>query len=235
MSLNSRVAYDASPTVTDAIETRRSLRAFLPRVVADQLLRKMLSSAARAPSGTNMQPWQVYVVKNQSRQQLCDAVCDAFDNESELHQGEQPYYPAKWFEPYLSRRRKVGWDLYNLLGIVKGDRDRMQAQHRRNFEFFDAPIGMIFTLHRDLATGSWLDYGMYLQNIMLLAREAGLHTCPQAAWADYHQVIRSILPISADETVVCGMAMGYADPQAVENTLLTERAEISQTVRFFGQ
>ncbi len=128
-----------------------------------------------------MQPWQVYVLTGEIRQRVCDAVCHAFDHTPEKHDSEKRYYPKKWFEPFISRRRKVGWDLYGLLGIEKGDKEKMKKQHRRNFQFFDAPVGLIFTIHRDLETGSWLDYGMFLQNIMLLAREAGLHTCPQAA------------------------------------------------------
>ncbi|MEM7292787.1 MAG: nitroreductase, partial [Pseudomonadota bacterium] len=148
-------------------------------------------------------------------------------------QGEERYYPEKWFEPYISRRRKVGWDLYGLLGIEKGARDKMHAQHRRNFIYFDAPVGLIFTIDRKLAVGSWLDYGMFLQNIMLLAREAGLHTCPQAAWSDFLKPIRSILPLGEEEIVVCGMAIGYADPDAIENSLVTERADTADFAHFF--
>jgi nitroreductase len=179
-----------------------------------------------------MQPWKAYVLTGESQQRLCSSVCLAFDEQSKEYSGEVQYYPNRWFEPYLSRRRQVGWALYALLGIEKGDRARMHAQHRRNFQFFDAPVGIMFTIHRDLATGSWLDYGMYLQNIMLLAREQGLHTCPQAAWADYHAVIRKELPIGDDEVVVCGMALGYADKDAIENSLVTERAPIEQSALF---
>ncbi len=179
-----------------------------------------------------MQPWRVYVTTGNSRQALSDAVCEAFDSQKGQYDSEKRYYPENWFEPYISRRRKVGWDLYGLLKIEKGDRQKTHEQHRRNFLFFGAPAGMIFTIHRQLATGSWLDYGMFLQNIMLLAREAGLHTCPQAAWADYHKVIRSVLPDSDDEIVVCGMAIGYADPGATVNTLVTERVGAKQFTLF---
>ena len=226
------VSYVASESVSDAVATRRSLRSFLPRIVSQEVVKTILEKAARAPSGTNMQPWKTYVLTGKTHQQLSTTVCSAFDEQSREYHGEVPYYPGKWFEPFLSRRRQVGWALYALLGIEKGDRSRMHAQHRRNFLFFDAPVGMIFTIHRDLATGSWLDYGMYLQNIMLLAREQGLHTCPQAAWADYHAVIRQVLPLDDDEIVVCGMALGYADPQAIENSLVTERAPVEQIVVF---
>ncbi|MEM7207422.1 MAG: nitroreductase [Pseudomonadota bacterium] len=227
------INYHESKSVSDAVTTRRSLRAFLSTPVDSQIINEILEKAARAPSGTNMQPWQVYVVTGSQKQTLCDSVCDAFDTEKDQHEGEVRYYPEKWFEPFISRRRKVGWDLYGLLGINKGERDKMHTQHRRNFRFFDAPVGMIFTIHRHLATGSWLDYGMFLQNIMLLAREVGLHTCPQAAWSDFHRPIRSVLPLADDEIVVCGMAVGYADESAIENSLVTERAQVSDFVRFF--
>ncbi len=123
----------------------------------------------------------------------------------------------------MARRRKIGWDLYGLLGIEKGNKDKMHAQHRRNFMFFDAPVGMMFTIDRALQIGSWLDYGMFLQNIMVAARGLGLHTCPQAAFANYHGIIREQLGIPGDEVVICGMSMGTADADAIENTLVSER------------
>lgn len=230
---NPHINYDASPTVSEAINTRRSLRAFLPEPVSAERLKSMLSCAARAPSGTNIQPWQTYVLTGKTRRELCDAVCAEFDSPSEEHGWQSEYYPSSWFEPYLQRRRDVGWQLYGLLGIAKGDRAATHAQHRRNFQFFDAPVGLIFTIHKDLATGSWLDYGMFMQNIMLLARENALHTCPQAAWCEYHKVIRRILSINEDEIIVSGMAVGKADPAAIENTLVTDRASIEDSVRFF--
>ncbi|MCL4152996.1 UNVERIFIED_CONTAM: hypothetical protein GTU68_042089 [Idotea baltica] len=199
----------------------------------DGAIEQILETAARAPSGTNIQPWKVYVVTGEARNKLCAAACEAFDDPTEKHEIEVSYYPDKWFEPYLARRRKIGWDLYGLLGIGKGDRERTQAQHKRNYQFFDAPVGLIFTLHRDLATGSWMDYGMFLQNIMLLAREAGLHTCAQAAWSDYHKVVREKLQIDLSEVIVCGMALGYADESAIENQLVSQRAEISEFVQYF--
>ena len=228
------INYDASASVSDAVNTRRSLRAFLPTAVDPDTVSSILQNAARAPSGTNIQPWNVYVVTGKTRDTLCTSVCEAFDSGDKKYQCEVTYYPDKWFEPYISRRRTVGWALYGLLGIKKGDREKTHAQHRRNFRLFDAPVGLFFTLHRDLATGSWLDYGMFLQNIMLLAREAGLHTCPQAAWADYHSILREHLAISSDEVVVCGMSLGYADPDAIENTLVTERESVDSFVRFFS-
>jgi len=226
------VSYDVAESVTRAIETRRSLRAFQKTPVPEKLISQILESAARAPSGVNMQPWQVYVLTGKTRDALCTAVCEEFDNPDFKPEPEVSYYPSKWFEPYVSRRRQVGWDLYGLLDIKKGDREKTHQQHRRNYQFFDAPTGLMFTIHKDLATGSWLDYGMFLENIMLLAREAGLHSCPQAAWPDYHQAIRKVLPLSDDEVVVCGMAIGFADTSAIENTLVTERVPLDSFVSF---
>jgi len=221
-------------TVSEAINTRRSIRAFLPEPPNINAVSEILSNAARAPSGTNMQPWKVRVFTGNALTSLCSVVCAAFDAKPQGYECEEPYYPDNWFEPYKSRRRKVGLDLYGLLKIEKGDTQSMHAQHRRNFKFFDAPVGMIFTIHRDLATGSWLDYGMYLQNIMLGAREHGLHTCPQAAWADFHPQIRSHLSLPDEEVVVCGLALGYADWDAVENQLETERSPIQDHIEFIS-
>jgi len=221
-----------SETVTDAVVTRRSLRAFLPDPVSTELLRGILTTATRAPSGTNMQPWNVHLLTGDTLQKVSEAVLEDYDNNVPYDE-EQPYYPDKFFEPYLGRRRKVGWDLYNLVGIEKGDKAKMKAQHRRNFEFFGAPVGAVFTIHRDLNIGSWLDYGMYLQNVMLLAREAGLHTCPQAAFCGYHKSIRRALPLTDEEVVVCGMSIGYADFDAIENTLVTERASFKEFVSVY--
>ena len=221
-----------SGSVTDAVVTRRSLRAFLPIPVSTDLLQEILTTASRAPSGTNMQPWNVHLLTGNSLRKVSEAVLEDFDNDVPYDE-EQPYYPDKFFEPYLARRRKVGWDLYTLVGIEKGDKQKMKAQHRRNYEFFSAPAGAVFTIHRDLNIGSWLDYGMYLQNVMLLAREAGLHTCPQAAFCGYHKSIRRALPLKDEEVVVCGMTIGYADFSAVENTLETERADASEFLKLY--
>ena len=226
------VSYDASVSVTSAVKTRRSLRAFTEQAVDKSVIEQILETAARAPSGTNMQPWQTYVVTGERKERLSNAVCDAFDTDARAHTGEVRYYPEEWFEPYLSRRRKIGWDLYTLLAIERGEKEKMHNQHRRNFLFFDAPVGLMFTIHRNLATGSWVDYGMFLQNVMLLAREAGLHTCPQAAWSDFHSVVRPELELHEDEVVVCGMALGYADTDAIENTLVSERESIDSSVTF---
>jgi nitroreductase len=220
--------------VDRAIASRRSIRAYLPTPIPRETIEAILNVAARAPSGTNMQPWRGYVLVGEPRDALCAAVCAAFDAEEQGHKQEVQYYPDNFFEPYLSRRRKVGWDLYGTLGIGRGDAAKMKAQHRRNFTFFDAPVGLVFTIDRRLATGSWLDYGMYLENVMVAARARGLDTCAQAAWTHYHKVMRPVLGLAEEETVVCGMALGFADPDAPENALVTERVPAADSMSWRG-
>ena len=181
-----------------------------------------------------MQPWRGYVLAGEPKDRLITAVQAAYDAGGGGYVQEVQYYPEEFFEPYLSRRRATGWGLYGLLGIARGENAKMKAQHRRNFQFFDAPVGMIFTIDRRLATGSWLDYGMFLQNIMIAARGRGLDTCPQAAWSHYHAAIRPVLNLAQEEVVVCGMGLGYADPEAPENTLETPRAAAENFMRFAG-
>lgn len=225
-----RVAKMSAETVDRVMASRRSVRAFLPQEISDDTVDDILRVAARAPSGTNTQPWRVHVLKGATLARLVDAACAAFDAADGTHQAEYDYYPPEFFDPYLARRRKVGWDLYGLLGIAKGDAQRMKAQHRKNFEFFGAPVGLVFTIDRRLGKGSWLDYGMFLQNVMLAAEARGLATCPQAAWIDYHRIITDILGLPANEQLVCGMALGHADLSAKENTLVSEREDLSAFV-----
>jgi nitroreductase len=220
--------------VDEAIASRRSIRRFLPTPVPMETVEAVLDVATRAPSGTNMQPWQGYVLAGAPKDRLIAAVQAVFDAEEKGHLQEVQYYPDAFFEPYLSRRREVGWGLYGKLGIARGEAAKMKAQHRRNFQFFDAPVGMIFTIDRRLATGSWLDYGMFLENVMVAARGRGLDTCAQAAWSHYHRAIRPALGLADEETVVCGMALGYADPDAVENSLVTVRTPARSFMRFDG-
>jgi nitroreductase len=214
------------------IESRRSIRAFLPEPVPRATVERILATAARAPSGTNTQPWHVHVVTGAARDRLVAQVCDAFDHAADQHHYEYAYYPAEFFEPYLSRRRAVGYALYSLVGIAKGDKARMHAQHRRNFEFFDAPVGLMFTIDRRLSQGSWLDYGGFLQNVMLAARACGYDTCPQAAWVQFHRIVGAELNLPENRQLVCGMALGRADPAAPENSLVSERAALTEFVDF---
>jgi nitroreductase len=146
---------------------------------------------------------------------------------AERYKEEYDYYPEQWVSPYIDRRRENGWSLYGLLGIVKGDKDRMHQQQQRNFRFFDAPVGLMFTLDRVMGRGSMLDYGMFMQNIMLAARAQGLHTCPQAAWNAFSSVILPHIGAGDDEMLVCGMALGYADPAAEVNGFHTPRESVA--------
>jgi nitroreductase len=220
--------------VDAAIASRRAIRAFLPTPVANEDISAILEVAARAPSGTNTQPWKVYVLTGATKERLSSELLRAHnDPESgSQHAQEYNYYPVKWTSPYIERRRKVGWDLYGLLGLTRDNKSGMHAQHGRNYAFFDAPVGMIFTIDRILERGSWLDYGMFLQNIMVAARGRGLDTCPQAAFTLYHKIIAEMLQLPSNEMVVCGMALGYADPDKIENTLVTEREPVGGFVKF---
>ncbi|MCU0949906.1 MAG: nitroreductase [Burkholderiaceae bacterium] len=220
--------------VDHAITSRQSIRAFLPTPVPRSTIEEILAIAARAPSGTNTQPWKVTVLTGAARQRLVDAIVAAYDDPAQRtqHREEYAYYPTQWVDPYLARRRKIGWDLYGLLGISRDDKARMHAQHGRNYAFFDAPVGLIFTIDRVMEQGSWLDYGMFLQNIMVAARARGLDTCPQAAFTQFHRVIAQELALPDNEMVVCGMSLGYADTSKVENTLVTEREPVSGFARF---
>lgn len=220
--------------VDAAITSRRSIRAFLDKPVDRADVERILEVAARAPSGTNTQPWKVVVVTGQARRQLSDAILavNADPEQARAHTEEYAYYPREWVAPFVDRRRKVGWDLYSLLGLTRDNKAGMAAQHARNYAFFDAPVGLIFTIDRILEQGSWLDYGMFLQNIMVAARARGLDTCPQAAFTQYHRVIAQQLRLPENEMVVCGMALGWADPEKIENTLVTEREPASSFARF---
>ncbi len=223
---------DEAGIVDDAINSRKSVRAFLPDPIEEQTIRDILTVAARAPSGTNMQPWKVYVATGKKKQELTAAILNSGIRAEKAAWDEYKYYPDQFFEPYLSRRRAVGFALYGLLGIGRRETERMRAQHDRNFTFFDAPVGMIFTIDRRLNVGSWIDHGMFLQSIMIAARGRGLHTCPQAAFAPYHRQIRPVLQIAEEEIVVCGMALGYEDETKPENTLRSERAPLEEFVSF---
>ncbi len=220
--------------VDAAIVSRRSVRAFLPTPVARETIEQILAVAARAPSGTNTQPWRVYVLTGASKTGLSRKILSAYDDplERATHTEEYAYYPTEWKSPYIDRRRKVGWDLYGLLGIGKADKERMHAQHGRNYRFFDAPVGLIFTIDRILRQGSWLDFGMFLQSVMVSARGRGLDTCPQAAFMQFHRIITAHVDAPPNEQVVCGMALGHADPTAVENALVTEREPVAGFARF---
>lgn len=220
--------------IDKAITSRRSVRAFLDTPVNPEVIRDILQVASRAPSGTNTQPWRVYVLTNNAKKRLSDAIVEAFlDQErSAIYQEEFDYYPKTWIEPYISRRRKVGFDLYGILGLGKEDKEGMRSQHAQNYHFFNAPVGLIFTIDRVMGTGSLLDYGMFMQNLMISAIGHGLGTCAQAAFNQFHSIIERELNLPPNESVVCGMALGYEDKRAMINTLKTAREPIDQFVSF---
>jgi nitroreductase len=222
--------------VDEAIVSRRSIRAFLPTPVAREDIEAILDVAARAPSGTNTQPWNVTVLTGAAKAGLSEAILAAYRDPEQLrqHTEEYAYYPREWVSPFVDRRRKVGWDLYALLGLGRDNKAGMAAQHGRNYAFFDAPVGLIFTIDRVMEQGSWLDYGMFLQNIMVAARARGLDTCPQAAFTQFHRIIAEQLGLPANQMVVCGMALGWADPGKIENTLVTAREPMSAFARFMA-
>jgi nitroreductase len=227
---------DAATTraVEAAITSRRAIRAFLPTPVPRATIEEILAVASRAPSGTNTQPWHVYVLTGESKKSLSRQLVAAYDDpvERARHTEEYAYYPTEWRSPFLERRRKVGWDLYGLLGIAKTDKERMHAQHRRNYEFFGAPVGFMFTIDRVMRQGSWLDFGMFLQSVMVAARAYGLDTCPQAAFTQFHRIICEAIGAPESEQLVCGMSLGVRDPDAIENTLVTEREPVASFARF---
>src|SRR4051812_10010890 len=225
----------ASAIVDEAIRSRKSVRAFLSTPVERSIVEELLAVASRSPSGSNIQPWRVRVVAGEVKDRLTRAILDAVARDGfGPYQREWNYYPVNWREPFLGRRRKIGWGMYGLLGVGKGDREGTHQARLRNYEFFGAPVGMIFTLDEDLEIGSWLDLGIMLGAIMVAARGRGLDTCPQAAFADFHAIIRPQLGIPDHEIVICGLALGHADPDAPVNALQTERAAVAEFTTFHG-
>ncbi len=215
--------------VDAAITSRKSVRAFVPTPVPRETIEDMLRVASRAPSGTNTQPWKVYVLTGTSKSELSSKILAAYDDpeEAATHKEEYAYYPTEWRAPFIDRRRKIGWDLYGLLKIGKTDKARMHDQHGRNYSFFDAPVGLMFTIDRVMQQGSWMDYGMFLQSLMVAARARGLDTCPQAAFTQFHRIIMEHIGAPPNEMLVCGMSLGVADTAAPENALVTEREPVA--------
>ncbi|WP_137921858.1 nitroreductase [Hydrogenophaga sp. 2FB] len=230
MSQNPAMPLIDAASVDSAINSRMSTRAFLPDAVPRATIEHLLRLASRAPSGTNTQPWKVYVLQGASRDSLVEKVCAAHDavcaDPSLAEQEAYDYYPEKWVSPYIDRRRENGWSLYGLLGITKGDKDKMYAQHQRNFRLFDAPVGLMFTVDRVMGRGSLVDYGMFMQTLMIAARGHGLHTCPQAAWNNFAGIVLPHIGAGDDEMLVCGMSLGYADPNHLVNGFHTPRESV---------
>ena len=220
--------------VDTALRTRGSTRAFLDRPVPAATVGALLEQARFAPSGSNIQPWHVHIVTGAARDGICRAVRHAATHERDQHPWPYHYYPAKWREPYLARRRACGWGLYSSLGIAKGDHDGTRAQELRNFDFFGAPVGLFYFIDSDLGPGSWLDYGMFLEGVMLAAVAAGLATCPQAAWAPFHRIIRARLGAPDSQILICGMSLGYPDPDAPVNRFRPARLPVAGFATWHG-
>ena len=218
--------------VDDAITARHSVRAFLDTPVATETIKDILNVAARAPSGTNTQPWKVYVVTGQKRAEMIERVCaaqQALFQQPELAEQYQEtfaYYPETWISPFIDRRRENGWGLYGLLGIQKGEKEKMAAQQLRNYQLFDAPVALYFTVNKAMGIGSKMDISMMIQNVMIAAKARGLDTCPQAAWNHFHPIVLEVLDAPEDEELVCTVALGYADPDHIVNTFITPREPV---------
>lgn len=225
---------DLRRAVDWAIVSRRSVRAFLPRDVSNEQVADILGVARHAASGMNTQPWHVHVVRGAAKDRISAAIAEIDNDPDKSLALREPYeyYPVTWTSPFIDRRRKVGWDLYGLLEIEKGDKARMHAQHGRNYRFFDAPVGLFFTVDRVMEQGSLIDYGMFLQSVMVSARARGLDTCPQVAFTKFHRVIAEQLDIPDSQMLVCGMSLGHADMSRVENTLVTEREPVERFTTF---
>ena len=229
-----------SNLIDQVIESRSSCRAFLDRDIGRETVQDILSVASRAPSGSNIQPWQVYVLQGESLKSLIEKVTQAHDalnaDPGLIKNFPKPYeyYPTQWKSPYIDRRRENGWGLYKLLGIEREQKDKMNQQHQKNFTFFGAPVGLMFTVDTSLEKGSLIDYGMFLQNIMLTATARGLATCPQAAWVNFSTLVMPHIGASEDETLVCGMSLGWPNEQELVNTFKTSRVGVDEFVTWLS-
>ena len=222
----------AANDVEAAIVSRRAVRGFRPDPLARGTIDHLLNVAARAPSGTNMQPWRVIALAGDPLAAFTAGMVEGFPTETTG--SERPYYPSPQYEPYLSRRRKLGWDLYGKLGIARGETDKMRAHMANNLRFFGAPVGLICLIDRKLEVGSWIDYGMFLQTIAIAARGQGLDTCHMAIFSEFHHTVRKLLGLPEDDIVVCGVAIGYEDKQAPANALVTERVPAEEFTEYRG-
>ena len=219
--------------LSDALRARMSVRAFKPDPVPRALIEDVLADATRAPSGTNVQPWKVHVVAGEIRDRLVAEVLahretHPADDTAEFNRG------SKRKEPYVGRSRTLGKAMYGLIGIPKGDQAANWAQWGRNYKFFDAPVGLIFTIDKDLGPMSYLDVGLFIQSLMLSATARGLSTCAQGAWNSYHTVTRRVLSVPDEDYIVCGVSLGYADETAIVNTLVSEREPVASFTTWHG-
>lgn len=218
--------------VSEALATRKSIRAFRPDPVSRETVEKILAAASRAPSGGNLQPWKVYVVTGEARAELIRRVAERRKTKALGEAPEYSIYPPALTEPYKTRRFRIGEAMYGTMAIPREDKMARLGFFSGNWEFFGAPVGLIITIDRQMQQGQWADVGMFLQSIMLLAREHGLHTCPQEAWAVWHRIIREFLSVPEEEMIFCGIALGYADESHPVNSLNSDRAVLEEFVRF---
>jgi nitroreductase len=222
-------------SVSDALNQRISTRAFLDKPVSAAEVRRLLELASRAPSGGNLQPWTVNVVAGAARQRVIDAVkasqAENLKGEPEL---EYRVYPKPLEEPWYSRRFACGEAMYAAIGIEREDKTGRLMQFARNFEFFDAPVGLFVSLHKSMQPGQWSDCGMFIQSFVLAAEEAGLATCCQEFWAAFPKAVKGAADIPDDYTLFCGIALGHADPDAPINTTRTDRAGVEEFATFEG-
>lgn len=223
---------DRSQVIHDTLAERGSVRAYLDKAVPPGMVRRVLASAATAPSGNNTQPWLVDVVTGEAKERLSAAILAHRASGAQAPEPDYPYYPEEWPEPYLSRRRAVGWALYDLIGIKKGDVEGSRAHHDRNFDFFGAPVGLVLSIDRRLGHGAYIDAGLFMQALAVAALAEGLGTCMQAAFAPYCEIIRRDLGLEAGRKVLCGISLGYPDPNAPINGLRTGRVEVDAFARF---
>jgi len=220
--------------VSQAVRTRFSARSFLDRPVAAETVRKILDCARHAPSGGNLQPWHVYVAMGDETKRLVRTIKQQLETSPDGEETEYSIYPSPLKEPYRTRRFECGVALYDALGIVREDRVGRRHQFERNYEFFGAPVGMFFCLDRQMGAPQWADIGILMQTIMLLAREHGLHTCPQESWSHWHETVAEFFRIPDNLMLFCGLSLGYLDPDDPVNTMRTTRAEVDEFVTFLG-
>jgi nitroreductase len=218
--------------VIEALEQRKSTRAFLSKGVEREKITAILDAARHAPSGTNTQPWQVAVVEGEAKIRLQTKMEAAF-RAGDKGRADYHYYPDEWQPPYVSRRKECGLLMYKTLGITREDKLRQQDQWAANYRAFDAPVMLLFFMDDVMQTGSYIDYGMFLQSVMLAAVDLGLATCPQASIVDYAEIIKAELGYPENTVAICGMALGYEDKDALVNSYRTPREEVSSFTRYF--
>jgi len=218
--------------IDEVIAGRLSCREFSGRPVSRSTVEQIMRVARFAPSGANIQPWHVYVLAGAAKAEVSAALLHAYENEPNEHVSEYQYYATDFPEPYLGRRQEFGRLFYSSLGIAQSDAAARSRQTAKNYAFFGAPVGLIVTVDRRLAMGSWLDLGMFIQNVMLAAVGRGLQSCPQETFAKYHRILRPLLSIPAEQMVVCGISMGQPREQA--SGRLMPRADVEAFASFKG-